>query len=144
MGQLCRDPLPTLAIANGVNRMGVFAGLVAGVTYSTYASFVANALTPVSGRLIELSSFRRTVSGRYQEVVSLNGVVFTMLGSLVVFALVWWMMRVTLEHWQSEGLADPFLSKSAFPRALPGKPLELSSSVSCHEIASVPGNAVTQ
>jgi hypothetical protein len=128
MGQLCRDPLPTLAVANGVNRMGVFAGLVAGVTYSTYASFVANALTPVSGRLIEVSSFRRAVSGRYQEVVSLNGVAFTVLVSLVVFALVWWMMRVTLEHWQSEDWADPFLSKSAFSEALPGKPLEVPPS----------------
>ena len=133
MGQLCRDPLPTLAVANGVNRMGVFAGLVAGVTYSTCASFVANALTPVSGRLIEVNSFRRAVSGRYQEVVSLNGVVSTVLGSLVVFALVCWMMRVTLEHWQSEDWADPFLSKCAFSETLPGKPLEPAPSVSRYE-----------
>jgi large-conductance mechanosensitive channel len=100
MRQLCRDPLRTLAIANGANRLSLAAGLVAGVAYSTFASFVANALTPVSGRLIELDSFRRTVSGRYQEVLSLNGVMFTVMGSLVVFALVWLMMRVTLEHWR--------------------------------------------
>ncbi len=122
MRQLCRDPLRTLAIANGANRLSLAAGLVAGVAYSTFASFVANALTPVSGRLIELDSFRRTVSGRYQEVLSLNGVMFTVMGSLVVFALVWLMMRVTLDHWQSEDWTDPFLSKSAFSDALLNKP----------------------
>jgi hypothetical protein len=133
MGQLRRDPLPTAAVANGVSRMGVFAGLVAGVTYSIYASFVANTLTPVSGHLIELNSFRRAVSGRYREVISLNGVVFTVLGSLIVFALVWWMMRVTLEHWRSGDWADPFLTNTALSEALPGKPLELAPSVSRYE-----------
>ena len=68
MGQLCRDPLPTPDVASGVNRMGVFAGLVAGVTYSTCASFVANALTPVSGRLVEVNSFRRAVSGQGEHL----------------------------------------------------------------------------
>jgi len=133
MRKLYRYPLPTRAVANGASRMGVLAGLVAGVTYSTYAGFVANALTPVSGHLIEMNSFRRAVSGQYQEVISLNGVVFTVLGSLIVFALVWWMMRVTLEHWRSGDWADPFLSNTALSEALPGKPLELAPSVSRYE-----------
>lgn len=130
MGPPYRDRSLALAIANGANRLSLLAGLVAGVAYSTYASFVANALTPVSGRLIESDSLRRAVSGRYQEVFSLNGVIPTLLGSLVVFALVWSMMRVTLEHWRSEGWADPFLSKSALSDALLDQPLELALSPS--------------
>lgn len=102
MGRPGSDRSSTLDIGNGANRIGLFAGLVAGVAYSTFASFVANALTPVSGRLIELDTLRRTVSGQYQEVLSLNGVVPTMLGAIVVCALVWLMTRATLEHWQSE------------------------------------------
>ena len=77
-------------------------GLVAGIAYSTFASFVANALTPVSGRLIELDLLGRSVSGRYEEVLSLNGVIPTMLGATIVCAMVWLMTRATLEHLQSE------------------------------------------
>ena len=101
MGRLARDPLSTEVVATRANRLSLTAGLVAGVAYSTFASFVANALTPVSGRLIELDFLRRAVSGRYEEVFSLSGVVPTVLGSLAVFAMVWWIMRVTLEHWNS-------------------------------------------
>lgn len=130
MGRLRSDPLRTLTVANDANRSSLAAGLFAGVAYSTFASFVANALTPVTGRLVEVETFRRAVSGQYQEVVSLDGVMFTVLGSLVVFAMVWWMMRVTLEHWQSEDIADPFLSQSAFSDPLSGTSLELAPSVS--------------
>jgi len=85
-----------------VEKLSLLAGLTAGFAYSTFASFVANALTPVSVRLIELDTYRRAVSGRYQEVLSLNGVVPIMLGSIAIFAMVWWMMRVTLEHWDRD------------------------------------------
>jgi hypothetical protein len=97
--------------------------------YSTFASFGANALTPVSIHLTELDTVRRTVSERHQEIFSLNGVTPIVLGSLIVFALVWWIARVTLERWHSE-LADPVLSKSALSDALLGKPLELARAVS--------------
>ena len=102
MGRPDRDPSCTPDFDNGANRVALFAGLIAGVAYSTFASFVANALTPVSGRLIELDLFRHGVSGQYQEVLSLNGVIPTVLGAIVVCALVWLMTRATLEHLQSE------------------------------------------
>jgi hypothetical protein len=130
MGRLRREPSHTLAIASRANRLSVLAGLIAGVAYSTFVSFVANALTPVSGRLIELDSFSRTVSGRYQEVFSLNGIIPIVLGSLFVFALVWWMMRVTLERRQFADRADRFMSKSALSAALLSNPPELALSVS--------------
>jgi len=104
MGRPVRDPSSTLEVVSGANRIALLAGLVAGVAYSTFASFVANALTPVSGRLIELDLLRSSVSGRYVEVLSLNGVIPTVLGAIVVCALVWWMTRVTLEYLQSEEL----------------------------------------
>jgi hypothetical protein len=102
MGRLDRDLSSTSEVDNGANRIALLTGLIAGIAYSTFASFVANALTPVSGRLIELDLLRRSVSGRYEEVLSLNGVIPTMLGATIVCAMVWLMTRATLEHLQSE------------------------------------------
>ena len=89
-------------LSAGAETLSLLAGLTAGLAYSTFASFVANALTPVTGYLVEADSFRRAVSGRYQEVFSVDGAIPTVLTSLIVFALVWWAMRVILEQWQSE------------------------------------------
>ena len=102
MGRLDRDLSSTPADDKSANRIALLTGLIAGIAYSTFASFVANALTPVSGRLIELDLLRRSVSGRYEEVLSLNGVIPTMLGATIVCAMVWLMTRATLEHLQSE------------------------------------------
>ncbi len=101
MAQPRRDPV-CASLSAGAEKVSLLAGVTAGLVYSTFASFVANTLTPVSGYLVEADSFRRTVSGRYQEVFSLDGAIPTLLVSLVVFVLVWWSMRVILEHWQRE------------------------------------------
>jgi len=106
-------------LSAGSEKLSLLAGLTAGLAYSTFASFVANALTPVSGRLIEADSFRRAVSGHYQEVLSLNGAVTTVLASLIVFALVWWSTRVILEHWQREDWGRI----GALDRSLSGGPM---------------------
>jgi hypothetical protein len=82
--------------------LSLLAGLTAGFAYSTFASFIGNALTPVTGRLVETDSFRRMASGHYQEVFSLDGAIPTVIASLIVFVLVWCSMRVILEHWNRE------------------------------------------
>jgi hypothetical protein len=107
MGRLGRAR--SMTTGNGSNRLCLAAALVAGIAYSTFASFVANALTPVSGRLVELDSYRRAVSGQYQEVFSLNGVVPIVIGSMAVFAMVWWMMRVMLDRWETGDFAELLL-----------------------------------
>jgi len=89
-------------LSAGADKLSLLAGLTAGLAYSTFASFVANALTPVTGRLVEADTFRRAVSGHYQEVFSFDGAIPTVLASLIVFVLVWWSMRVVLELWQRE------------------------------------------
>ena len=89
-------------LSAGSEKLSLFAGLTAGFAYSAFATFVANALTPVTGRLIETDSFRRIASGHYQEVFSLDGAIPTVVASLIVFVLVWWSMRVILEHWNRE------------------------------------------
>ncbi len=103
-----RDPVradlyPVRAdLSAGAEKLCLLAGLTAGLAYSTFASFVANALTPVTGRIVEADSFRRAVSGHYQEVFSLSGTLSTLIVSVIVFVLVWWSMRVMLEHWNRE------------------------------------------
>ena len=83
-------------------KLCLLGGLTAGLAYSTFASFVANALTPVTGRIVEADAFHRAVSGHYEEVFSLSGTLSTLIVSVIVFGLVWWSMRVMLEYWQRE------------------------------------------
>ncbi len=96
-----RDPVRA-DLSAGAEKLCLLAGLTAGLAYSTFASFVANALTPVTGRIVEADGFRRAVSGHYQEVFSLSGTLSTLIVSVIVFVLVWWSMRVMLEYWQRE------------------------------------------
>jgi hypothetical protein len=89
-------------LSAGSEKLSLLAGLSAGFSYSIFASFVANALTPVTGRLIETDSFRLLASGHYQEVFSLDGAIPVVVASLIVFVLVWCSMRVILEHWNRQ------------------------------------------
>jgi hypothetical protein len=97
-----RRYLVSANLSASAEKLSLLAGVTAGFVYSIFASFVANALTPVTAYLVEADSFRHSVSGRYQEVLSLNGAISTLLVSLVVFVVVWWSTRVILEHWQRE------------------------------------------
>jgi|SRR5271170_7687855 len=106
-------------LSAGSENLSLIAGLTAGFAYSTFASFVANALTPVTGRLIEADSFRRIASGHYQEVFSLDGAIPTVVASLIVFVLVWWSTRVILEHWNREDWGRI----GALDRSLSGGPM---------------------
>jgi len=99
-------------------KLSLLAGLLAGLAYSVFATFVANALTPVTGRLIETDSLRRMVSGHYQEFFSLNGAIPTVLASLIVFVIVWCSMRVILDHWNREDWG-----RIAQDRSLSGGPM---------------------
>jgi len=132
MAQPRRQPV-RVDLSPRAEKLGLLAGLTAGLAYSTFASFVANALTPVSGRLVAADSFHRVVSGHYQEVLSLDGALTTVVASLIVFVLVWWSTRVILEHWQREdwgriGALDRSLSSG--PMLIPDTVTPLASAVS--------------
>ena len=101
MAQPRSQPVPA-NLSVGAEKLSLLAGLTAGLAYSIFASFIMNALTPVTGLLVEADSFRRIASGHYQEVFSLDGVIPVIVASLIVFVLVWSSMRVIIEHWQRE------------------------------------------
>ena len=101
MAQPRRQP-DRIDLSAGAEKLSLFAGLAAGLAYSTFATFVASALTPVTGHLVETDSFLRLASGHYLEVLSLDGAIPTILASLIVFVLVWISTRVILEHWDRE------------------------------------------
>jgi hypothetical protein len=120
-------------LSAGAEKLSLLAGLTAGLGYSTFASFVANALTPVSGRLVEADTFRGAVSGHYQEVFSFDGAIPTVLASLIVFVLIWWSMRVVIELWQREDwgrIASVDRSLSGGPILIPAIEAPLTSAVS--------------
>ena len=102
----------------GAEKLSLLAGLTAGLAYSIFASFIMNALTPVTGLLVETDSFRRIASGHYQEILSLNGAIPVVVASLIVFVLVWSSMRVIIEHWQREDWG-----RIAIDRSLSGAPI---------------------
>ncbi|HXN13797.1 MAG TPA: hypothetical protein VN865_11860 [Candidatus Acidoferrales bacterium] len=131
MAQPRRQPV-RIDLSPRAEKLGLLAGLTAGLAYSTFASFVANALTPVSGRLVGVN-FHRLVSGNYQEVLSLDGTLTTVVASLIVFVLVWWSTRVILEHWQREDwgrIGAPDGSLSSGPTLMPEIVAPLASAVS--------------
>jgi hypothetical protein len=105
-------------LSAGAEKLSLLAGLTAGLAYSTFASFVANALSPVTGRLLETDSVSRIVSGHYQEILSLDGAIPVLVASLIVFVLVWSSMRVIIEHWQREDWG-----RIAIDRSLSGGPM---------------------
>jgi hypothetical protein len=105
-------------LSAGAEKLSLLAGLTGGLAYSTFASFVANALSPVTGRLLETDSVSRIVSGHYQEILSLDGAIPVLVASLIVFVLVWSSMRVIIEHWQREDWG-----RIAIDRSLSGGPM---------------------
>jgi len=72
-----------------VRRLSLLTGYVAGETCSVYAIFFAHTMSPVSYRLVENDLKLRAIYGRYQEVYHWDGLVFTLVASLAVFALAW-------------------------------------------------------
>jgi len=105
-------------LSAGAEKLSLLAGLTGGLAYSTFDSFVANALSPVTGRLLETDSVSRIVSGHYQEILSLDGAIPVLVASLIVFVLVWSSMRVIIEHWQREDWG-----RIAIDRSLSGGPM---------------------
>jgi hypothetical protein len=117
MAQPRSQPVPA-NLSVGAEKLSLLAGLTAGLAYSIFASFIMNALTPVTGLLVETDSFRRIASGHYQEILSLNGAIPVVVASLIVFVLVWSSMRVIIEHWQREDWG-----RIAIDRSLSGAPI---------------------
>jgi hypothetical protein len=76
-----------------VKGLSLLAGFAAGEAYSIYAVCATHALTPVTAYLTEQTPYLRTVSGKYQELFDLQGVLPVVLASLVVFTLAWCMVR---------------------------------------------------
>ena len=120
-----RRQLDRSDLSSGAEKLSLLAGLTAGFAYSIYASFVAHALTPVTGRLMGTDSLRSIVSGHYMEVFSLDGAIPTILASLIVFVLVWCSTRVILEHWSREDWGRI----GAIDRSLPGGPILIPATV---------------
>jgi hypothetical protein len=88
-----------------VKGLSLLAGYVAGEVYSIYDVFAAHALTPVTAYLTEQTPFLRAVSGKYREVIDLNGLLPVVLASLVVFALAWCTVRGTAWAFTYHGTA---------------------------------------
>ncbi len=76
-----------------VQRSSFIAGYAAGEAYSIYVVFGAHALTPVTAYLVGQTPYLRAVSGKYREVLDLDGLFSVLLVSLAVFTLTWGIVR---------------------------------------------------
>jgi hypothetical protein len=90
LSQLLNAPTP-------VRRLSLIAGYVAGETCSVYAIFIAHTMNPVGYRLVENNLKLRAMYGRYQEIYNWDGLLLTLVASLVVFAVAWCAVRAIAE-----------------------------------------------
>jgi len=74
----------------GWSLLAAYAG---GEACSTYAVFIAHSLQPVTFYLPEQNPLRRAVSGRYVEVFNPDGLMVTLLVSLIVFVAIWCLLE---------------------------------------------------
>ena len=77
----------------GMSRLGLLVGLVAGEICSVYLTFVAHTMNPVTYRMVENIPRLRAIYGRYQEVHNWDGLTFTLVASFAAFALSWTLVQ---------------------------------------------------
>jgi hypothetical protein len=87
-------------IAKGSHSLKIWSLLpacAAGEAFLLYAILIAHTLRPVTALLIGHDSGRRSTVHRYEEIFNWNGLIPTMLGSLLVVALVWSALQLTAQ-----------------------------------------------
>lgn len=85
-------------IANGSNSMKTWSLLpasAAGEAFLLYAILIAHTLSPVTALLIGHDSGRQSTLHRYQEIFNWDGLIPTLIGSLLVAAAVWSALQLT-------------------------------------------------
>jgi hypothetical protein len=85
-------------IANSSHSMKTWSLLpacAAGEAFLLYAILIAHTLSPVTALLIGHNSGRQSTVHRYQEIFNWDGLIPTMLGSLLVVAVVWSALQLT-------------------------------------------------
>jgi hypothetical protein len=85
-------------IANGSHSMKTWSLLpacAAGEAFLLYAILIAHTLRPVTTLLIGHDSGRQSTVNRYEEIFNWDGLIPTMLGSLLVVAVVWSAFQLT-------------------------------------------------
>jgi len=86
---------PTPNGSDSIKPWSVFFACAAGEAFLLYAILIAHTLSPVTALVIGHDSGRPGASARYREVFNWDGLIPTMLGSLLVVAAVWSAMQLT-------------------------------------------------
>jgi hypothetical protein len=97
---------PPLAVSRTVSRFSSLTGVFASQAYLIHATFFAHALTPVEVYVADPKTHLHLVSGQIgniEEVFRWNGLIPTMLISVVVFALGWMVARGAARLLSSSG-----------------------------------------
>lgn len=88
----------------GWSLLAAYAG---GEAYSIYAVCIAHSLQPVTFYLSEQNPLRRAVSGKYVEVFNPDGLMATLVVSLIVFVAIWCLLEgVARNAFQGRQLED--------------------------------------
>jgi hypothetical protein len=80
--------------SHSIKPWSVLFACAAGEGFLLYAIFVAHSLRPVTALLIGQDPTRPGASARYREIFNWDGLIPTMLGSLLVVAAVWSAMQL--------------------------------------------------
>jgi hypothetical protein len=90
-GRIHRAPLSRKA-----SRISLLAGFIAAEVYSTYAILMQHVLTPVRVFVFDPASGRHLLSGQIgaiNETLSSDGMIPLLVGTALVFALTWGLVR---------------------------------------------------
>lgn len=89
---------PTPDLSKTISRLSLLTALVASQIYLIHAAFFAHALTPISVYVIDPKTQLHLMSGQVgniEEVFHLDGLIPTILVSVLVFVLGWMVARAT-------------------------------------------------
>ncbi len=87
---------PTTKSRYSMKTWSLLCACAAGEAFLLYAILIAHTLRPVTQHLIGHNSGHPGAAARYQAIFNWNGLIPTMLGSLLVVAAVWAALQITV------------------------------------------------
>ena len=126
---------PTPGTSKTLSRLSLLTAAIASQAYSAHAIFFAHALTPISVYVIDRHTHLHLLSGQVgniEEVFHSDGLIPTMLISLLVFVLGWMAARGTAKLLANSGQRESSESDR----------FELARGIAANNVATIPNGGI--
>ncbi len=125
-GRLMSIFQPIANRSRSMNAWSLGIACAAGEAFLLYSILIAHTLRPVTALLIGQDSGRQSTAHRYQETFNWDGLIPTMLGSLLIIAAVWSALHLTARSLPKSSLPQlqmddgPWLRRAGKPQRTGG------------------------